>query len=247
MSNSPGFKPFWYTSHMNTKKIGIIGGVGPQSTDFIYEKIIGFAQQLHDAKNNSDFPRVLIDSVPVPDFISDKTNIETAEKMLIESAKTLTSAGATRLCIGSNTVHILLEKLMQNSDIPFISMIELVANECKSRNFKKVGLLGTPVLVASGLYQNELSKNGIECINPTDDQLKVVETIIRHVIAGTGSDENKADYIAVLNDLFSKGAEGIILGCTELPLAVNYEALGNRTLNSDEILAKGIVDYYYAQ
>lgn len=63
----------------------------------------------------------------------------------------------------------------------------------------------------------------------------VVEKIIRHVIAGTGSAENKADYIAVLNDLFSEGAEGIILGCTELPLAVNYEALGNRTINSDKI------------
>lgn len=232
---------------MNDKKIGIIGGVGPQSTDFIYEKIIEFAQEEYNAKNNSDFPRVLIDSVPVPDFISDKTNIETAEKMLVESAKTLSKAGATRLCIGSNTVHILLEKLKENTDVPFISMIELVASECKSRGFKKIGLLGTPVLVTSNLYQNELKKNGIECINPTDEQLMVVEKIIRHVIAGTGSEENKSEYIAVLNDLFSKGAEGVILGCTELPLAVNYEALGNRTLNSDEILAKGIVDYYYSK
>jgi aspartate racemase len=232
---------------MNNKKIGIIGGVGPQSTDFIYEKIIEFSQSKYDAKNNSDYPRILIDSVPVPDFISNKDNIEKAENMLIDSVKTLTSAGATRLCIGSNTVHILLEKLSKQTDVPFISMIELVANECVTRNFKKVALLGTPVLVGSGLYQTEFEKKGISAVLPTEEQLKVVETLIRHVIAGTKSDENKSEYIAVLNDMFSQGAEAIILGCTELPLAVNYEALGNKTINSDEILARGIVEYYYSE
>jgi len=239
------YKTFCYTSLMNTKKIGIIGGVGPQSTDFIYEKIIEFAQSIFNAKNNSDFPRILIDSVPVPDFISNKDNIVTAETMLIESAKSLSSAGATRLCIGSNTVHILLEKLQSQTDVPFISMIVLVANECVNRGFKKVGLLGTPVLVGSGLYQKALEEKSIETVLPSEDQLKVVESLIRNVIAGFQSSQTKNEYIGVLNDMFSKGAEAIILGCTELPLAVNYEALGDRTLNSDEILAKGIVDYYY--
>lgn len=231
---------------MKNKKIGIIGGVGPQSTDFIYEKIIEFSQSEHDAKSNSDFPRVLIDSVPVPDFISDKENIEKAESMLIDSAKTLSVAGVTRLCIGSNTVHILLDKLKTQTAVPFISMIELVANECVNRGFKKVGLLGTPVLVSSELYQTELSSKGIITIVPTQEQLTVVETLIRNVIAGDESSQTKNEYIVILNDMFSKGAEAIILGCTELPLAVNYEALGDRTLNSDEILAKGIVDYYYS-
>lgn len=166
--------------------------------------------------------------------------------MLINSAKTLSSAGATRLCIGSNTVHILLEKLKQKSDIPFISMVQLTANECKARGFKKVGLLGTPVLVSSNIYQNSLQQLGIECLTPDNKQLIIVEKIIRHVIAGNKSDKNKNEYIKVLNDMFSKGADGVILGCTELPLAINYEALGNRTLNSDEILAKGIVEYYYS-
>lgn len=231
---------------MNNKKIGVIGGVGPQSTDFIYEKIIEFSQTQHNAKNNSDFPRILIDSVPVPDFISNKDNILTAETMLIESTRTLTAAGATRLCIGSNTVHILLEKLKSQTDVPFISMIDLVADECKNRGFKKVGLLGTPVLINSGLYQQALEIKGITTILPTEEQLRIVETIIRHVIAGTRSADSKSEYIAVLNSMFEQGADAIILGCTELPLAVNYEALGNRALNSDEILARGIVNYYYS-
>ncbi len=230
---------------MNSKKIGIIGGVGPQSTDFIYEKIIEFSQKDYNARDNSDYPRLSIESVPVPDFISNKDNIEAAKKMLMDASSSLTNGGATRLCIGSNTVHILLEELQKNTSVPFISMIELVANECEKNGFKKVGVLGTPVLVNSNLYQDALQKRGIDPVLPTDQQLGTVETIIRNVIAGKSNDESKSAYIEVLNDLFSRGADAIILGCTELPLAVNYEALGNRTLNSDEILARGIVDYYY--
>lgn len=231
---------------MNSKKIGIIGGVGPQSTDFIYEKIIQFSQLKYDAKNNADYPRLTIESVNVPDFISNKDNLEEAKRMLIGTVKSLTTSGCTRLCIGSNTVHILLEELKQHTNVPFISMIELVANKCAEGGFKKVGVLGTPVLIQSNLYTKELEKNGISAVTPSEEQLKVVEGIIRNVLAGSQNHDQKSAYIAVLNDLFSKGAEAIILGCTELPLAVNYEALGNKTINSDEVLAEGIVDYYYS-
>ncbi|MDD5415631.1 MAG: amino acid racemase [Candidatus Daviesbacteria bacterium] len=231
---------------INDKKIGIIGGVGPQSTDFIYEKIIQFSQSKYGAKDNADYPRLVIESVPIPDFISNKDHIEVAKEMLIDAAKSLSNAGATRLCIGSNTVHILLEELRTQTEVPFISMIELVAKKCINSGFKKVGVLGTPVLIQSNLYTRELKKNDIEIIAPSEEQLKIVEEIIRHILAGSKSEDQKKAYIDVLNDLFSKGAEAIILGCTELPLAVNYEALGNRTINSDEVLAEGIVDYYYS-
>ncbi len=126
-------------------------------------------------------------------------------------------------------------------------MIELVADRCSKNGCKKVGVLGTPVLISSGLYNKELEKHKIEAITPSTEQLEVVENIIRGVIAGTGCGDYKNAYIEVLNKLFNRGADAIILGCTELPLAVNYEALGNRTINSDEILAEGIVDYYYSE
>ncbi|OGK16728.1 hypothetical protein A2690_04900 [Candidatus Roizmanbacteria bacterium RIFCSPHIGHO2_01_FULL_39_12b] len=229
----------------NHKKIGIIGGVGPQATAFIYQKIIELAQTKYLAENNDDFPNLIIESVPIPDFITDKSQIEEAKTMLIEATKALTAAGATKLCIGSNTVHILLEDLSKETDIEFISMITLVGKLCQSRNLKKVGLLGTPVLIESGMYVKELEKYGIETILPTEKQLEIADRIIRGVIAGEQNEEDKQAYIACLNEMFGKGAETIILACTELPLALNYEALGNRTINSDEVLAEGLVDYYY--
>ncbi|MFA5828799.1 MAG: amino acid racemase [Candidatus Shapirobacteria bacterium] len=229
----------------NTKKIGIIGGVGPQATQFIFEKIINFSQIKYGAKNNNDYPQILIESVPVPDFISDTNQIEIAKVMLTESARSLTRAGATRLCIGSNTVHILLEELRKSTEIQFMSMIELVAQNCVKQGFSKVGLLGTPVLVKSRLYDKELEKNGIELISPTGNEVKIADSIIREVLAGKKEFRKKQEYIGALNNLFKRGSEAIILGCTELPLAINYEALGNKMISSDEVLAEGIVDYYY--
>ena len=231
---------------MNTKKIGIIGGVGPQSTQYIYSKIIEFSQLKYGAANNSDYPQILIESVPVPDFISDTAHVENAKEMLIKSAQSLAKAGATRLCIGSNTVHILLDELQNSTDIEFISMIELVAKKCVNHGLHKVGLLGTPVLVKSGLYEHALNRQNVEVVLPTESEIEISDSIIRGVIAGQKSFNRKQEYIGALNDLFGRGAETIILGCTELPMAINYEALGDRTISSDEVLAEGIVDYYYS-
>src|SRR3989344_9196177 len=93
----------------NHKKIGILGGVGPQATQFIYRKILELSQSKYGAKNNNDYPQMIIESVPIPDFISDTSQIEIAKEMLIKSTQSLTAAGATRICVASNTVYILLD------------------------------------------------------------------------------------------------------------------------------------------
>src|SRR6185369_15850366 len=182
------------------KKVGIIGGVSPQSTNFIYEKIIEYSQKKYNATNNDDYPNLIIESVPVPDFISNKDHIEKAKKMLFDAVKSLTNSGASRLCIGSNTVHILLEELQQQTSVQFISMIDLVAEKCAKNNYKKVAILGTPVLLESGIYNKALEEKGIETLLPTNQQLEVVEHIIRQVIAGSSDEEKKTAYIATLND-----------------------------------------------
>lgn len=229
----------------NHKKIGIIGGVGPQATQFIYSKIIELSQTKYGAKNNDDFPHIVIESVPVPDLISDTSQIETAKEMFIKSTKSLTQADATRICIASNTAHILLGKLKANTDVEFISMIELVAEKCAASKFKKVGLLGSPVLIKSGLYETALGKRGIKLVSPTEKETEIADSIIRDVLAGRNSSDKKQAYVEAMNNIFDRGAQTIILGCTELPLALNYEALGDKTISSDEVLAEGIVDYYY--
>jgi aspartate racemase len=226
-------------------KIGLLGGVGPQATAYIYQSVIKTSNMHHGAINNNDYPYLVFASIPVPDFISNKEGLPRAKEMLIDAAKGLVESGCGVLCIGSNTVHILLEDIKNAVDVPFLSMVELVARECNDRNYKKVALLGTPVLIESGLYNRELNKYSIELLTPGVDQEKVCDEVIRCIIAGKPLDHIKAEYVAVLNAMFDMGAEAIILGCTELPMVLNYEALGNRIISSDEILAKGIANYYY--
>lgn len=227
------------------KKVGILGGVGPQATAFIYQKIVASAQNNHRAVNNDDYPDLVIASVPVPDFISSKEHLDEAKRMLIEAAKGLEKAGCEALCIGSNTVHILLEDLRHEVSVPFISMVELVAERCKTLGYSKVALLGTPVLLESGLYDKALGDKGIELLKPNDAQIETCDIVIRSIIAGEKEIPVRKEYVEVLTSMFDQGADGIILGCTELPLVLDYEVLGKRVLSSDEILADGITEFCY--
>lgn len=227
------------------KKVGIIGGVGPQATEFIYHKLLEVAQWSYGAKDNNEYPDLLIASVPVPDFISSKENLDQAKKMLTEAAQGLDKAGCEALCIGSNTVHILLNDLEQVVNTPFISMVELVADKCKQLGLSKVALLGTPVLLESGLYDSALETRGIQLLKPNTEQIKTCDEVIRGVIAGSTEVPLRKDYVEVLSSMLDQGADAIILGCTELPLVLDYQALGKRILSSDEILAEGIAKFQY--
>ena len=227
------------------KKVGIIGGVGPQATAFIYQKIIASAQANHDARNNDDYPDVLIASVPVPDFISSEEHMEEAKRMLIAAAQGLERADCEALSIGSNTVHILLKDLEAEVNIPFISMVNLVTERCKQLGYSKVALLGTPILLNSGLYDDALTKRGIELIKPNAVQIETCDTVIRSIIAGSREVPVREEYVEVISSMFDQKADAIILGCTELPLVLDYEVLGKRVLSSDEILADGITEFCY--
>ena len=231
---------------MKKKKIGIIGGVGPQATSYLYSRIISLSQELYAANDNDDFPHLLIESIPIPDFISDKGKANIALDMLKETVKSFQNSKVDRICIASNTVHILLEDLAKEVDIPFISMIDLVSKKCSDYNYKKVALLATPVLTEAGLYDDSLKRFDIELLKPKAEELTTIELIIRGVIAGNVPEEEKSNYIELMNELYNQGAEAIILGCTELPLAFDYRVLGKRAIDSDEVLAEGIVKYYYS-
>ncbi|MBN2016078.1 aspartate/glutamate racemase family protein [Candidatus Dojkabacteria bacterium] len=233
-------------SKTKNKKVGIIGGVGPQATSVLYSEIVRFAQIKYKARDNDDYPYVLIESVPIPDFISDKSHMNEAFKMLEVTVENLAKVGCTRICIASNTVHLLLPRLRETTKVKFISMIELVAQKCKELGFKRVGIVASSMTIGTGLYRKVLGRYDIDVIRPNCKQRKVIDKIIRYVLAGEDNGRERKEYIGILHDLIDNGAEGIILGCTELPLAINYEALGNKVINSMKVLGEGVVDYYYS-
>ncbi len=225
--------------------IGIIGGVGPQAGAFLYQQISLLAQQKYGARQNDDYPEVVIHSIPVPDFISDRQAIPRALAMFEKVVEGFERVGVTHLAIGSNTVHVLLPEFSVMTDIPIISLLEAVIERVRRDKPRRVGLVASPVTVESGLYQEVLEKEGVQVVIPDHQGMVAVEKMLRSVIAGTSNGELRQDYLRVTQGLFERGAEGIILGCTELPLAIRDEVIDRRIYNSTTLLAERIVDVYY--
>lgn len=185
----------------------------------------------------------MLDSVSVPDFIS-STQKSNALNILVDRVRFLDAIEPSCMAIACNTAHVFLDALQSASKTHFISMIEEVAKSVDSFELKKVGIMGTPVTIKSMLYQRALSRLGIEAVEPTRNELEILELIIRKVIAGAVSKSDESFLLFVANRLMSRGAEGIILGCTELPLIFPKDHK-MPIFNSLEILAKALLRKYY--
>ncbi len=228
---------------MNKKAIGVLGGMGPEASAYMYSMLIRLSIEKFGAINNDNFPEIILYSIPVPDFISSEEEKEKALSMLIERTKDLNKLNISNLAIACNTAHLLLHKLQSVSKIPFVSMIDEVVLEVKKNNIKKIGLLGTPVTIKSNMYQNAFQKEGIQVLVPDKSDIKILESIIRNIIKGKIVNQGQRCK-KIADALFKNGAESIVLGCTELPLVFT----GNYSLpvyNSLEILSiKLLKDYY---
>jgi len=136
--------------------IGILGGMGPQASVKLYELIIKVAKRYNLDAVDDDYPESVLLSVPVPNFISNKNKLPEARKMLMKRTKLLEKAGCTINCIACNTAHILLPELQAVTNVPFLSIPNLVAQRVKLAGYRRVGLLATPTTLASNLYDMAL-------------------------------------------------------------------------------------------
>lgn len=227
------------------KKIGIIGGVGPQATANLYKEIIEYSNSKYNAVNNNDYPRIVIESVPVPDFIRDKKTIEEAKRMLIDAGINLINAKCSTLAIASGTVHLLFDEIQNELQIEMISMIEAVVKFAVVKESNLLGIIATPTTINSKLFERKLNEQNINVIKPSPDELEVIEIIIRQVLAGENSFTDKEKYRSIITRMLDTGADRIILGCTELPLAIHYNEYKDKIINAPKVLAEALVDYYY--
>ncbi|MBI2598829.1 amino acid racemase [Candidatus Curtissbacteria bacterium] len=202
----------------NNGAIAILGGMGPQASAKMLEVMVSMAAREFGAKNCEDFPEIILFSVPFPDFISSKKNARRAKLLLKKKVAFLNNIDVSVVVIACNTAHILIDDLQVVSKAPFVSMIGAVADEVKRQGLKKVGILATPSAIRSKLFQRALSGIGVVTVIPNRDQFMEIESVVRKVISQEVSENDVLRLANVANDLVEKGAEGIILGCTELPL-----------------------------
>lgn len=226
------------------KTIGIIGGMGPQASSYLYDLLIKKAIRDFGVEKNEDFPDIILFSVSVPDFISNKENQKRALEILKQKVHDANKLNISCLSIACNTAHLLLPQLQSETTIPFISMIDVVVEQIRKDKILKVGLLGSPATMQSGLYQDKFAKQDIETILPSKSQIPLIERAIRNVIGGKKEKKDEDNLKKIAFSLVDKGAEGIVLGCTELPLAFP-KVFDVPIFNSVEILADAFLDHFY--
>lgn len=230
---------------MNKSKqiIGILGGMGPQASAHLVDLLID-ASIKDGVKNDSDFPEIILDSVPVPNLISDTKNLKQVLKILKSRVKFLNNMNVSKLAIACNTAHIMLSDLQVVSKVPFVSIIDEVANQVGKKRMNKVGLLATPSTIRFGLFEKALNKSNIEVILPTEKDQMILEGIIRNVISGKKFQSDIFKLRSIADSLKKQGAQGIILGCTELPL-IFPKKFPIPVFDCLEILAKALLRKYY--
>eukprot|EP01053_Blabericola_migrator_P001054 Blabericola_migrator_1__1053@NODE_1269_length_4935_cov_145_462818_g856_i0_p4_GENE_NODE_1269_length_4935_cov_145_462818_g856_i0NODE_1269_length_4935_cov_145_462818_g856_i0_p4_ORF_typecomplete_len238_score30_09Asp_Glu_race/PF01177_22/1_8e47Cyclotide/PF03784_13/0_025AroM/PF07302_11/4_3e02AroM/PF07302_11/0_38MAF_flag10/PF01973_18/0_15_NODE_1269_length_4935_cov_145_462818_g856_i010631776 len=200
------------------KTVGIIGGMGPMACVDLFSKIV----RLTKADKDNDHLRIYIDNNTT---IPDRTayilgNGPSPLSNLIDSIDKLTTCGASCIVIPCNTAHYFYKELVTYSRIPVLSILDAAAGAC-SKKTGKPAILGTKGTLQSGLYQQALTSRGIEYLMPSSEQQDVLMSVIYNgVKAGAKPEAYGEDLLRVFAELSANGADYFVLGCTELPLAV---------------------------
>lgn len=228
----------------NSKRIiGILGGMGPEATLDLYRNIIN----LTPVKRDQDHIQVLIYSNPkIPDRTSALVQGgESPVPYLIESARLLERSGAGIIVMPCNAAHYYLPEIRREIGIPFLDMIEETCLRLRVQmpHARILGLLASMGTVCSGVYTRAMSKAGVNILTPCDADQKMIQTAIDQVKVGAYDRSTQETFQSVGQTLIQSGAEAIILGCTEIPLAFDPEEVNYPVLNSTRILAEAAVDW----
>lgn len=225
------------------KKIGILGGLTPESTITYYMHIV---HRYHELHGDHGYPETIIVGVSFQQYEDwmMKEDWTSIEKALLEGLKTLKRAGCDFAVIATNTMHILFEKLQAQVDMPLISIVDATAEAIKAEGYKKIGLIGTQFSMTKPFYREGLKKHGIDVITPTQaDQDYIVKVIFDELSIGKFREESRQGYLKIIDLLVEQGAEGIVLGCTEIPLLIRQKDTPIKVFDTATVHAEKALQY----
>jgi aspartate racemase len=225
------------------KTIGIVGGVSPESTSEYYQHITRtYTQRFGD----HGYPQIVIFSVTFQPYIDwpNQERWDLVAQGLTEAVGRLEAAGADFALLAANTMHLVFDEVQSQVGIPMLSLLDAVGEAILARGMSTVGLLGTRFTMEKPFYREALSRMGISVEIPdSDDRRYVNDVIYNELIVGEMRSESRAGFVKIMRKLAGQGAQGIILGCTEIPLLVTEADAGMPLFNTTEIHAQAALDY----
>ncbi len=201
------------------KSLGIIGGLGPETTSEFYLDIVFSCQK----KNKDHRPHIMISSVPLPyeieeDAILYNKGIERCLAFLLEEAKRLEKAGADLIVMPCNSLHIFIEKIRDAVDIPVLSIVKETVGFLKGKGYAKVGIVSTSATIKNRLYEDAFEEAGIDFAAPDDFQQERMGKFIINLVKGMQNNKDREELIKIIGDF--KDVDCVVLACTDLQLLI---------------------------
>lgn len=222
------------------KRIGILGGISHASTIKYYEFII---KKYYARKRDYHYPEIVIFSLDLKRLteFEDKKDLDGYIKYLMTGIRSLEKAGAEFIVIAANSPHSVFDVLEKLAAVPMLSIVEVAAQKAQERSMKKLLLTGIKFTMQATFYQDVFRKYGMDVITPMDNEQDMINQIIfKELVLGIFKDDSRDK---LLNIIENYDEDGVIVGCTELPLILNQEDTEKKLLNTLELHARAALDF----
>lgn len=203
------------------RTVGIIGGLGPETTSEFYLEVSFSCQE----KDRTNRPPILIYSVPISyaieeDAIARGKGEERLIPLLTDAAKRLEKAGADFLVMSCSSLHEFINDIRKSVKIPVLSIVEETTKFLKEKGIAKVGIVSTSITLDKKLYESSFIANSIEQVRPDDFQQAKIGKIIHNLVSNRHSNRDREELISIIDDFETKGIDHVILACTDLQLLI---------------------------
>lgn len=225
------------------KILGLIGGTSWVSTIDYYRLI---NQGVNEKLGDLNFAECIIHSFNYADIKrnNDANDWGSTLEMMTSAGQNLKNSGAKAIVLCANTMHKIADQLEQNIQLPVIHIATATANAIKDAGFKKVGLLGTKFTMEQAFFRDKLTERGIEIVIPDDAERDFIHyTIFEELGRSILKPETKSFYLNVMHKLKEQGTEGIIMGCTEIPLLISPDDIDMPLFDTTQIHSKAAVEF----
>jgi aspartate racemase len=223
--------------------IGLIGGIGPESTVDYYKKLIAIYQA---RKGDGSYPSIVINSIDLQAIVAlvSANDLDGLITYLVREIERLAKAGAAYGALTANTPHIVFDDLARRSPIPLISIVEATYQAARSAGLRRLALLGTRFTMLGQFYPAVFAKGHLELVIPDSSSVALIhEKYMNELIKGNFLEPTRDQFIAIINTLRERdGIDGVILAGTELPLLLREVDIGGLPmLDTTEIHVEALV------
>lgn len=224
------------------KTIGLVGGMSWRSS-LEYYRILN--EIIQDKLGGWNSAKIIMYSLNFDEIDIEHKTKEwiKSDNILIDAVKNLEKAGADFILLCANTAHILFDKMQENIKIPILHIADATAEKIKFAKIKNVGLLGTELTMQGDFYKGRLEKKyGFSVIIPSEEEIEIVNKEVNNLCLGKSNPESKQQLMRIIENLIKNGAEGIILGCTEIPILIKKDDVNVPLFDTARIHAEVAVE-----